>query len=176
MAQLTRDDSPPKREGELWVERLKGSRTKKFTLYSTKIWGVWTHWNGKKSMPCVKPECECAGCVNKQPKRWKAYLHAYDHARRCQVFLELTPTATRSLLEQIGRGVSLRGATITVTRTSSDKGRLLVQVNDVPTIPSMLPEVKDPLKTLLDFWEIAEEPTGMNHGPVMVPEQIPAVA
>lgn len=154
MIELNRDDTPPKKEGELWIERMKGATSKSIVILSPAIWGVWTHWNGKRSQPCWKDKSRCPGCIAKHPSRWKGYLHVLDYMRRNQIFLELTPTAARSLKDQVGTGVAMRGVRVTIRRTTSNLGRLLVAVEEAMAFMHNLPNAVDPLKTLLDIWKI----------------------
>jgi hypothetical protein len=152
--QLNRNDDPPDRNGELWVLRLKGNTKRTFTIVSTKLWGVRTHWNGKRTVPCFKPTDSCEGCKKCMPQRWKGYLHAFDGARRGYCFLELTPEAARQLLAQFPKGFNLRGQRIEVERTSSDQGRLHVNVLAPTPNLSILPPEMSPKDTLLNLWEV----------------------
>lgn len=152
--EFARDNVPPKREGELWIERMKANGRKQFTIYSRHLWGIWTHWDGKRSQPCYKDKKKCLGCGKGLPTRWKAYVHAYDHIKRMQVFVELTPTASRSLLDQIGKGLALRGVVMTLQRTAAQNGRLNVHLDKVTDATMHLPAEVDPFQTLCSIWGI----------------------
>jgi hypothetical protein len=146
---IREDPTPPRREGELWVERMKGAQCKEFTVYSSKIWGVWTHWSGSRTVPCFVDRSRCPSCLTKCPQRWKGYLHCYDHRGRRPVFLELTPTAARGLLSFVGEGVDLRGLRVTCKRTSSDRGRLLIAVDGSVAVTDRLAVPVDPYEAVM---------------------------
>lgn len=160
-AALSRQDEPPADRKALWIERLKGAQVKSFHVLSSTIWGVWTHYDGARTVGCLRQKSVCQGCVNQLPRRWKGYLHAYDCRRRHYVFVELTPTAARSLLEQVGKQTSLRGVRLDLKRTQSDKGRLVPTIAGWVDNPQNLPHPADPEETLRKMWG---QCTDVTHG------------
>lgn len=173
MEELNRQNIPPKKEGELWIERLKANAKKAFTIYSPSLWGVWTHWNGSRSEPCHREEKKCNGCKAGFPRRWKAYLHAYDQRRHGPVFIELTPTCARQLLDQVGKGITLRGLVIVLERTKANNGRLSVQLQTQGADPERLPKHLDPYDTLMNIWGLSAKREDVNERSYQGGEIIP---
>lgn len=152
MPPLNRQDRPPRGGPEMLVLRLKAGVTKLFAILSPSLWGVWTHWAGSKSEPCFQDKKSCSGCKRGLPKRWKGYLHCWDYHDKREVFFELTPLAADAILEQCGEDAPLRGNRIQVVRGAGDKARLKVTVLSAVPRDQVLPEAKDPAKTLSKLW------------------------
>lgn len=153
---------PPKPGPEMFFQRMKGNECHTFTIYSKSLFGINVHFVGKRSSPHYRNEKKCPGCRAKNAKRWKGFLHCFNHNLSQEVFLELTPKSAQSLLSQLGRGAAMRGNRIQVKRTEGDNGRLLVSILTACDKPDQLPEGKDPLGSLLKFWGIDElDPDGV---------------
>ena len=143
---------PPKPGPELFFLRLKGNEMHTFTIYSKALFGLNVHFVGKRSAPHYRNPAKCPGCRAKNGKRWKGFLHCFDHNLGQEVFLELTPASATSLLGQLpGRG-NLRGNRIQVKRSPGDNGRLFISILTACTSIDKLPEAKDPLESLLKLW------------------------
>lgn len=155
-------DSEIPREGpEVFILRLKANQLFSFTLLSDKHTGVWAHWQGKKSGPHFKEEDRCPGCISRQPKRWKAYVHAFCHELGQEVFVELTPHSAQSLENQIGKGVNYRGNRFQAKRGKADNGRLTITMLQAISSPAALPPAKDPMPSIMALWGIfADKKTG----------------
>lgn len=147
---------PPRPGPELFILRLKGNDMHTFTIYSKAIWGINVHFVGNRSQPHFKNPDRCPGCKAKNVKRWKGFLHCFDHNMGQEVFLELTPKSALSLLGQLGSKGPLRGNRIQVKRTGKDNGRLLISVLTACGAIDQLPEGKDPLDSLLRLWGLAD--------------------
>lgn len=147
-------NTPPKAGPELYVLRVKGDKMHTITLYSKSLWGVWVHFgaNSKKSSPHFSDEARCPGCIAKTPKRWKGFVHGFCNTLNQEVFLELTPAAAASLLQQLGDKGALRGNRIQVKRSGAANGRLQISVLTACVNPEQLPSEKDPQTSLLKLW------------------------
>lgn len=89
-------------------------------------------------------------------------MHVVNADNRKQVFLELTPTAARCILDSLSDEKSLRGVRIKVVRGKGDKARLQVTVLGRMSDESKLPEGKDPYQTLSALWGL--NPAELNPG------------
>lgn len=130
-----------------------GDSARMFTILAETLFGLWTHWTGRTSMPCLNHGMDCSGCRSAQPKRWKGYLHSFDHEKKDECFLELTPAACQELIQQAGREKDLRGLRLHLRRTKGGKhGRLNVQVLPAIGDNSRLPPARSPILTLSSLW------------------------
>lgn len=167
MPQLNRQDQPPRGGPEMWILRLKAKQSRTLAILSVSLWGTWTHWNGQCSEPCFVEKKACSGCKRGLPKRWKGYLHCWDYHEKREVFLELTPMAADAVLVQCGEGAPLRRNRIQMARGDGDNTRLKVTILSAVPLDVLLPEPKDPKKTLEKLWGIddvaayPEQPTAL---------------
>jgi hypothetical protein len=153
--QLNRQDRPPKSGPDLWIRRLKKKQWVIVTILCDSIWGVYVHWNGSKTEPCFEDKKKCPGHARQLPLRWKGYLHVWDHERKEECFLELTPLSAEQLLEQLGQLCGMRGSRCRVERMDGDKARLRVTLLGAGDHHGELPAEKSPLPTLSKLWGIA---------------------
>jgi hypothetical protein len=151
------DDSIPDDGPELFMLRMKGNKCLTFTIWGTKVRGVWYHWHGGSSEPHYHDPEVCPGCKANQGKKWKGYIHCYCSEMRQEVFLELTRNCAKSLCQQLQGVAALRGAVIQVKRTASDSGRLYVSILNPCAKPELLPPEKDPRLSILRLWGLSEE-------------------
>lgn len=151
------DDEIPTVGPEIFILRMKGQRTLTFSVWATKVKGIWVHWLGSHSAPHFRNEQECPGCLKRAQKRWKGFLHCYCYEMRQEVFLELTPASARSLADQLCHNATMRGARIQVKRTTADNGRLFISVLAPMPDGSPLPAEKDPRRSILRLWGISEQ-------------------
>jgi len=154
--------TPPKPGPAMFFQRMKGKECHTFTIYSPHLFGINVHYVGKRSSPHYRNEKKCPGCRARNAKRWKGFLHCFNHNLSQDVFLELTPKSADSLLKQLGKGAPLRGNRIQVKRTDGDNGRLMVSILTAVGNAEQLPEALDPLPSLLRFWGLdALDPDGV---------------
>lgn len=150
--EIAYDCQPPKAGPEIFIQRLKGGQKFTFTILSITLFGVWVHWDGKRSFPHYHPAEQCQGCMDRRQKRWKGFLHCFNYEIGQEVFLELTPFSATSLRNQLAGSDNLRGNRIQVSRTKGDNGRLVVQVLTAIQNPEALPPEKDPKASILKLW------------------------
>jgi len=158
MASVVRQDIPPKAGPQLPIVRHTRAGQRMFRILSKSLYGIWTHWDGRRSIPCSGENKECYGHVNGMPRRWKGYLHCIDGESKEECFVEITPLAADQLLFQMPVGNSLRGLRLNLTRgPGGQKSRLKVDV--LPAVSdngNTLPEEKDPIMTLGRLWEMTK--------------------
>lgn len=154
MAELNRDDRPPKAGPKWWIERIGAGREGLFTIFSRNIFGVWTHWQLHGSQPCFNRKEDCEGCKRNFPRRWKGYLHAYDHHAKRQCFLEITPIVAESIQQQLGEDQPVRGYRLKMKRGNGPKARVKVEVLAPLGGGPELVEEKFPEETLRKLWSL----------------------
>ena len=150
--ELRTQHTPPRHGPELYIRRLKANQVIMLWVLSSKLWGTWTHWDGKKSMPCLADPRECHGCKAGWPERWKGFLHTWNTERRQEEFLELTPLAADHLLSQTSDLQTLRGLCFKFCRGKGDKARLRVEFVRKMEVNQTFPQEKTPLETLQSLW------------------------
>ncbi len=153
MQHFNREDRPPQGPKPLKLVRVLKGPAQTYTILSTCLSGVWTHWDGQRSLPCYKARAKCTGCTRALPKRWKGYLCCWVVPQRAKFILEITPRAANQLLAAMPEGRIMRGFLIRVERTKGGRnGRLIVNlVGEDPNI-SALPAADDPFQTLNFLW------------------------
>jgi len=142
---------------ELYVLRLKGNKCLTFTCYSKKFQGVKYHWISGGSSPHLEDARKCIGCKACQPIKYKYYVHAYCSEMRQEVFLELTPGATKALKDLLIHRPDWRGAVFQLKRVGADNGKLVPHILAPMTTPEALPPEKHPQESLLKLWGLTQE-------------------
>lgn len=154
MADLNREDKPPKSGPKWWIERIKAGSEGLFTVFSRSVYGVWTHWALHGSSPCFSRKDDCEGCKRQWPRRWKGYLHAYDHHNKRQCFLEITPLVAEGITQQLGEGQPLRGYRLKLKRGAGPKARVKVEVLAPLGGGPALVDEQFPEETLRKLWSM----------------------
>jgi len=155
----------PKPGPSLPIVRVTDAARHIFTVFSPAVWGVWTHWDGRRSVPCMLPVETCPFHRRQLPLRWKGYVHVFDHNERQQSYLELTPAGVQMLQTQLAPGESLRGILLNVERSKGGpKGRLIIEVKPNHAPSSQLTEEKHPREALTSLWGLKQDHTdeGLN--------------
>lgn len=154
MADLNRDDTPPKAGPKWWIERLPAGKEGLYTIFARSVWGVWTHYSLYGSIPCLGEKHKCYGCQNRLPRRWKGYYHAYDWSAKRQCFLEVTPRLVEMIVAQVGEGQPLRGYRLKMKRGKGPKARVKAEVLPPMVGGPELVDEKSPEETLLKLWDL----------------------
>jgi hypothetical protein len=149
---LYRMDQPPRPGPELWIRRLRAGQSMTATILAASLYGLIVHWAGSKSAPCYKDKKKCDGCKRQLPQRWKGYLHAFDHDKREQCFVEVTPLTAESLASQVGTRGGYRGVRVRFERLNGDKARMRVTLLGTTDLGIEMPKERDPYETLAKLW------------------------
>lgn len=147
------------------VRRLAANEGFIGVILSRDFWGVWTHWDGNRSLPCHAEKSKCEGCQAGLPARWKGYLHVIVGHGPEDCFLELTPSAADALLKAIPKGTEFRGLVLNAQRGRGAKARLKVSINPGKLDASQLPEGKDPEPVLRALWNMPRRHGSSLHDP-----------
>lgn len=157
MASLVTQHTPPPPGPEKWIERLKANDQVTVIVLSH-LWGVWYHWMGKGSSAHTDPQTECAGCLQKAPLKWHAYIHAYDYAGKKDFFLELTTHTVERMREKSGiDGTDFRGCRFRFKRGDGKQARIWVEYLQRVVLDDTMPEGRSPERELRILWKIPEE-------------------
>lgn len=135
------------------IVRLKGSERCQFVCLSSHLWGFQIHWNGKirRSQPCHGTRENCEGCKDELPQREVFYLEGISPTHG-HAFFELTPEATRKYHDIFDMANGSRGQTIQLSRTASNKGRLLLTWESAFDCKPKIPQETDPEPYLQIMW------------------------
>lgn len=151
--------SPPGRSKEIWVERLAKTKELSCTILSPEIVGLWVHWNGVFTQPCIKPRSECQGCKDGLPKNGKAFLWVKKDGSAQEMVLELPPETWRRLLKDLGEDNQLRGTRAKFYRAGGKTSQVLFSLNarweHVAT--GEMPPARDPLEAVKRLWDMVRE-------------------
>jgi hypothetical protein len=154
----TQHSPPPPGPRHPLIRVTDGDCQQIFTILADRVFGIWTHWTGRTSMPCLNHGVDCLGCKSELPKRWKGYLHCWDHTTKQEGFVELTPVAAAAVIEQAGREDNLRSLRLQLRRTKGGAhGRLNVQVLPAIGNAANLPPEKTPVNTLQLLWGVSQK-------------------
>jgi len=138
------------------IRRLKAKESLTVIILSRALIGLWTHWMGGCSLPCITPKDKCKGCVAKEPNRQKFLLHVYNYGTSQEEVLELPPGAATDFLDFYPLGATIRGQRLKITRGNGKKARLTIEVlppYDQGTL-APLPAEKDPIVPLCELWSM----------------------
>jgi len=154
MREVCRDNRFPTPGPKMPILRLKGGEEKTLLVLSQEVQGFWVHWTGRSTVECTVPHDDCHGHKMGFASKWKGYLHVVDVHSKRQGFLELTPTLAEQLQVQLipERQRSVRGVTLSVSRTKANNGRVKVLVTHQYPGTRELPEEVDPLPSLRVLW------------------------
>ncbi len=151
---LTLIHSPSRNDRALWVERLKGEDQQSFVIASKKLYGFYSHWTGKRSVPCWENHALCEGGHSDENLRENFLLQAWSLKKNRMVFLYLTPEAARQLEDQIQPGTPYLGLPVIVTRTKANNGRLHIRVSEFTTSQKLSTREVDPFESVMNFLRV----------------------
>ena len=129
----------------------------RFTSLSPRVIGVWTHWMGGTTHPCLRPGGVCPGCGEKASRRWKGCLWGWSYAHRRDALLELPADTVRLTVQLRDSAVDLRGATLTCRRVGPHSNSVVtceVKLGDQRDQRSTEPP--DVLAALMRRWGLGE--------------------
>lgn len=160
------DPNPPDPTPHLHVTRLKAGGRFRGWILSAAIWGVWTHWTGRFSVPCQQNGTPCPRETHKLPQRWKGYLHVQDPDKEVSTLIELTPESAREVMAQASLTGNLRGCMIELQRgEKANNSRLIARLLIRHHNPDDLPAAVDPEPTLRHLWGMGNDGTRPNPDP-----------
>ena len=164
------------RKDVLYIEKLKGNDSQQFVVYSGNLFGFWTHWTDKGTVPCWEDHSLCEGGHKEQTLRQNFLLQAFSTKKGKQVFIYLTPAAAEGLLAQLEHEELLRGLVVRVTRTNKDNGRLTCEIlRDMAKRRIVAHEI-DPFDSIMNFLKVSDEKRDPNRSLGTIPLPMEDVA
>lgn len=151
---IVRQDKPPAVLRVVPIVCVAATQRIEAYCCSKTLWGTWTHWDGRRTVPCMTDRKVCGDCQKGLPKRWRGFLLIHEFVRKATFFVELTPLGAQGLLEQLGTR-PLRGRRILIRRQRDTKrAPLIVDLLGDDLRLDGLPAPQDPLPTLRRLWGI----------------------
>lgn len=122
---------------------------------SESIIGVYIHWLGKRSAPCLAvPPAECPFCKIEVPRRWEGYLGGYSERTGKKYLIHVSKEAARSCPMLSERKANLRGSRVIIERRGkAANAPCVARVESVKTQGYSLPDCFDVRAQLLLLWE-----------------------
>lgn len=156
MFDVRRCDVPADNGPSMHIRRLKANQETTVIILSRALVGLWTHWMGGCSLPCITPKEKCKGCVAKEPNRQKFLLHVYNYSTKQEEVLELPPGAATDFLDFYPQGATIRGQRLKIKRGNGKKARLTIDVLPAydEAILAPMPAEKDPIVPLCELWSM----------------------
>lgn len=149
---IARQDSPPAVTRVIRIRSVGAHDVFSGTIVSESLFGFWTHWDGRRTIPCWKGQAHCPGCDTEQPTRWKGLIELFDAAQRSTYFVELTPLAAKEFLARLGEE-SMRGLRISIQRERKHS-RAPLNLVMLDRHHGQIPKAHDPWPTLKVVWGI----------------------
>lgn len=113
---MTKNGHPPKDAYSPYeVVKVLPGKPIRFISQSQEWESVQTHWYGRHSVRCPKPDY-CQLCEDRNDTAWKAYLLGTAPSGGVTAIFQITPLSASSLLEFNGRPEGLLGAIISLER------------------------------------------------------------
>lgn len=148
-AALLRISTPRNVHRVIPIIKIKERDVLQLVVCSPRVWGHATHWDGSRTVPCLKSSGKCICDGGTVATRDKGYVLAANGVGQVVGFLELTPLAWEDLQAMAVNLDGLRGKIIQVKRQhQSLKGRLLVEDWGWYQGEHPLPKDQDPEPTL----------------------------
>lgn len=146
---------PPRKREVLFVQSPRPNESLKILVYSPSIWGCYSHFRNRKTVPCFENTELCPGGHSELNRRWKGWLHGWSYDRNEPVFVQLTVEAANQLQEQVPATVNYRGITILVSRTAKGNGRENCIWESQYTIKPdhLMPQPLDPRRSIFNLWK-----------------------
>lgn len=156
--QFDRPTSIPRSGPEIWVRRLGARDDTTFVFASPSFWLVWVHWEHEHSEPCFKDHSKCPGHRKGTPRRVRCYAYGYSTKGKAYEFIELPPSCSNTILENLMEGETLRGKRFRLVRGDGKKARIqVVRLSDLEgEALQRLAADMDPSKTLTKLWGIED--------------------
>lgn len=123
--------------------------------------GVYTHFLGNRTQPCMKLNCE--GCQKNLPHRWEGYVSLWTATPCKHVLVRLTEAAVNDMHGSAPDWTNIRGLHLSVERASSRaNSRLLAKVSVYENNQVRLPEEPDLIAHLVLIWRLSGQTDGFS--------------
>jgi hypothetical protein len=117
--------------------------------------GIFTHYQGDRTVPCYEEINQCAFCQAGYNPRWKGYLACYAAGPGRKVIGEITAGACRACPDLVDPSCSRRGYRLELMRMGTARNSL-VRARLLPPIPNApIPDGFPVEDALLHLWGFA---------------------
>lgn len=115
--------------------------------------GLYTHWAGGRTLPCVKAKCEC--CEQNIARRWYGYLMVFSIKQDRQYLFEYTAAAAPTVDAYWVKHRTLRGAKLAGERQGDRaNGRLTLFLSPPQSDVEPLPKAPERIALLSQMWSV----------------------
>jgi len=115
--------------------------------------GLYTHWAGGRTLPCVKKACE--HCEQNVSRRWYGFLMVYSIKQDRQYLFEYTASAASTVVQYWEKHRTLRGAAISGERQGGrPNGRLTLFLTPPKSEAEPLPKAPERVSLLSQMWSV----------------------
>jgi hypothetical protein len=146
------DDPPPEDRKFVPIISPKGSESVRGIIVSHRMYGVWTHYLERRTVPCTGHQGLCQECEDKVPRRWKGYVGIWLPGACRYAIAEITADAARHCPDIKAKGCNLRGCLIRVFRIGAHKNAPCRVELAPPPKASIVPREFDVQMSLYRIW------------------------
>lgn len=157
-------NSPPDDSGlpHLALKRVPARGAIKGVITTTEILGVWTHFLGRRTLPCTT--VDCPGCKAKLTKRYEAYVSLWTNSPSAHIIVALTPRAARELTDSAENPKDMRGLMIIIQRLGQRaNGMLTARVESADGYTKALPPIPELRAHMLKIWGLDQSQISQDH-------------
>jgi hypothetical protein len=123
---------------------------------SGQVVGHLLHYDGRRSIPCLRHDSDCDLCGSQQP-RWYGYVALYQPKTHGRVLLEITPSAAWAFERYFCEHRSIRGALVECWRQPQRaNGKIWATVVDARLDDAALPQPPSVAKMLRRMWALPD--------------------
>jgi len=140
--------------------RVRAGRGVEGTILSPNCTGLWTHYDGRRSVPCLGEDA-CEFCKQCRSSRWVGYLLIQD-ANRYVFMVEITEGFWDRFMSAANTPENVRGFHVRIFRaTGTNRSKLLVEIKGYDDGPH-LSESRDLKPNLIRIWGLNRIYRGAN--------------
>lgn len=153
---FVRQDNPPKGCHVTPIKKVGDKERFTVLVCSSEVFGIYTHWNEKRTVPCGGTRKLCKLCLKEVARRWAGFVHVCNPDGSGAALLEMTALAAERLLACAEEGLGIRGLIVHVYRERGTK-KSPIAVARVGRAPAeqVIPRPIDPEPTLCKLWNLA---------------------
>lgn len=153
------ESTPPATDsmGGVRLVRTPASGAARGIILSDELIGRATHYDGRRTVPCAKLNCEM--CTKGLPWRWHGYVALWLITQQERVILELTAQSSQRLVDHHKTYGSLRGFDLMVCRPKGKTNSRIQVVLGLKRQPeTLLPPCPDVPTIMCYIWGVAPAP------------------
>lgn len=124
-------------------------------ILSEGLTGVFIHWLGSRSGPCLaQGDAKCPFCVIDVPRRWEGYLAGFSERTGKKYLIHVSKEAARSCSFLSDGKANLRGSRVIIERTGrAANSPCRARIEPITSLKGMIPAAFDVRAQLMCLWE-----------------------